>query len=185
LAKGTLPPVYDYIDGGEVGVPGNFISRVWNTYMPWKVNGKISREKQFLIDIEYDARPTLSTNGKGVRLTAQEKSDITNQMGKDELFKQAIEKVMSTTLGKQFRKEYKQWVSEGLPPDLSKFKLLHTMLDSELRNAMNMAAAAIPGNDRITRKLMANQIITEYSQRGDQEGAKQYLEYIKKQGFTY
>ena len=81
FTKGQLPAKYDYIDGGEVGVPDNIMSRVWNTYMPWKVNGKISKRKQFLIDIEYDARPTLNTYRK-VKLTNEERSDILQIMGR-------------------------------------------------------------------------------------------------------
>ena len=42
MTKGALPAKYDWIDGGEVGVPDNLMARIWNTYMPWKVNGKIS-----------------------------------------------------------------------------------------------------------------------------------------------
>ena len=93
LTKGQLPAKYDYIDGGEVGIPDNIMSRVWNTYMPWKVNGKISPRKQFLIDIEYDARPTLNTYRK-VKLTNEERSDILQIMGREKLFAEGIDRVM-------------------------------------------------------------------------------------------
>ena len=63
-AKGALPEQYDWIDGDKINEPGNFIARVYNTYSPWKVNGKISDEKQFLMDIEYDNRPSMMTDGQ-------------------------------------------------------------------------------------------------------------------------
>ena len=75
IAKSTLPQVYDYIDGSRVGdydgdIAG-FFNRVINTYTPFKISSKRSELKQFLIDIEYDGRPNLKTNGRNVRLTTQ------------------------------------------------------------------------------------------------------------------
>jgi hypothetical protein len=49
LTKGQLPAKYDWIDGGEVGVPDNLWARVWNTYMPWKVNGSPYSVANFLL----------------------------------------------------------------------------------------------------------------------------------------
>ena len=73
LMKDGLADKYDYISGGLVGVPSNW-TRIWNTFTPWKISDDITPEKQFLIDIEFDGRPTLTTNGRGVRLTAAQKS---------------------------------------------------------------------------------------------------------------
>ena len=81
--KMALPDQYDWIDGGKVNEPGNFLARVFNTYSPFKVNGKISEEKQFLIDIEYDNRPSMATDGRGVDLTPEEQSAVYNAMGSD------------------------------------------------------------------------------------------------------
>jgi len=39
----------------EVNVPDSIWARLRNTYTPWKESGKITPEKQFLIDVEYDA----------------------------------------------------------------------------------------------------------------------------------
>ena len=176
--KSTLPATYDWIDGGEVGVPDNNFARIWNTYMPWKVNGKISPEKQFLMDIEYDARPTLTTDGNGVRLTAEERSEITNIMGRDGLFKAAIQRVMQTTEGKAFRKRYKEAVANGLDPDLSTFEALHITLDRELRNAMRMAIGSSPNQDAISQKRYVQETVGEYLRQGDQEGAQRFLDYM-------
>ena len=74
--KSQLPQKYDWIDGDRIGYPdkaGNmfegFMTRVWNNYMPWKISGKISPEKEFLQMVEFDARPSLRTNGRGVEYT--------------------------------------------------------------------------------------------------------------------
>jgi len=181
--KSTLPAKYDWIDGGEVGVPDNNFARIWNTYMPWKVNGSISPEKQFLMDIEYDARPTLSTDGNGVRLTAEERSEITNIIGRDELFKTGIKRVMQTKEAKAFRKRYQEAVANGLDPDLSTFEMVHIELDRELRNAMKMARAASPHQEEISRRSYIQETTAQYLRQGDQEGAQRFLDYMKQ--FSY
>jgi len=181
--KGELPVKNDWIDGGPVGIPDNFLARVWNTYMPWKVNGEISPEKQFLIDIEYDARPTLRTNGQGVELTTEERSEITDIMGRDGLFKEGIKRVMQTKEAKQFRKNYMNAINAGLEPDLSEFEGVHILLDRELRQAMRMASATSPSRDSINRRMYIQEVTGSYLRGGDQAAAERFLDYME--NFSY
>ena len=184
VLKNQLAPKHDYIDGGLVGVPDSFLTRVWNTYMPWKVNGQISPEKQFLIDIEYDARPTLRTNGKGVELTAEERSEITDIMGRDGLFKAGIQRVMQNTSVKKFRENFKKALKNPeLNPDLSEFEGVHIMLDRELRQAMRMASATAPSRDSINRKQYVQEVVGNYLRSGDQSAAERFLDYME--NFSY
>lgn len=181
--KSTLPATYDWIDGGEVGIPDSPFARIWNTYMPWKVNGKISPEKQFLMDIEYDARPTLTTDGNGIRLTKEERSEVTNIMGRDGLFKAEIQRIMKTTSAKDFRKRYKEAVADNLDPDLSTFQTLHIQLDRSLRHAVNKAKAASPYQDEIARRSYIKETTAQYLRRDDAQGAKDFLDYMEQ--FSY
>ena len=123
-----MPQKYDWIDGDRIGYPdkaGNmyegFMTRVWNTYMPWKVSGKISEEKEFLHMVEFDARPTLRTNSKGIEYTPDERSEITNIMGRKGFFRDGIRRVMDTVDGKEFRKRYMEAIQSGIPVELSGF----------------------------------------------------------------
>ena len=184
VLKTQIPPKYDWIDGGLVGVPDNFLARVWNNYMPWKVNGRISEEKRFLQMIEFDGRPTLRTNGRGIEYTPAERSEITRIMGRDKLFLEGIRRVMNSTEGREFRKRYMEDVRDGLDPDLSTYELLHKTLDRELRYAMDMAAAMLPNNDAITRKMIYNDTIQMYLQSGERDAARRFQEKMKKQ-FSY
>ncbi len=177
--KDNLPDKYDWIDGGEVGVPDNFLARLVNTYLPWKINGKISPEKQFLIDIEYDAVPTLQTNGAGVEYTPEQRSDITNRMGQDLLFRDAIRRVMARVDARKFRNDYKKAVDDGLSPDLTTFNGVHKELDLELRLAMDSAAASSPYATEVQRKQMVQDTVELYLQRGDHRGAKEFLKYME------
>jgi hypothetical protein len=181
VLKTQIPPKYDWIDGDLVGVPDNFMARVWNNYMPWKVNGRISEEKRFLQMIEYDARPSLRTNGRGIEYTPTERSEITRIMGRDKLFLEGIRRVMNSTEGREFRKRYMENVRDGLDPDLSTFELLHKTLDRELRYAMDMAAAMLPNNDAMTNKMIYNDTIQMYQQSGEHEAARRFQQKMREQ----
>ena len=142
--KGALPEQYDWIDGDKVNEPGNFIARVYNTYSPWKVNGKISDEKQFLMDIEYDHRPSMMNDGKGLKLTLNEQADVYRLMGQNGGFKKAIRKIMDSVDGKKFREEYKRAVKNNdVPPRLQDYASIHLMLDRELNLAKETAISTI------------------------------------------
>ena len=190
LLKGQIPQKYDWIDGDRIGYPdkaGNmyegFMTRVWNTYMPWKVSGKISEEKEFLQMIEYDARPTLRTNGKGVEYTPDQRSEITNIMGKEGFFKDGIRRVMNSQDGKEFRKAYMRMINKGMPVDLGTYRNIHNRLDFELRLAQRTAAAMSSDLDAIQRKQYINSTVQEYLQFNMEDEAELFLE--KMEDFSY
>jgi len=180
LLKQSLPDAYDWIDGGKVGEPANFFARVWNTYLPWKVNGEISPEKQFLIDIEYESRPSLRTNGRGVDYTNEERSEVMSIMGQQGFFKQAIQQVMQSKEGKEFRKEFKNARNQGLNPEVDTYKGIHMMLDQALRSSMRMAEAYVSNRDGIQQKVYQQQTLQNFLQIGDDEGAANFLKDFKK-----
>lgn len=184
VTKGLLPAKYDWIDSGEVGIPDNFMARVWNTYMPWKVNGKLSPRKQFLIDIEYDARPVLRSNGKGVDYTPEEQSMIMDIIGRDDLFGKRVDYVMKLTDAKGFRKRYKEAVDAGLKPDLSDFESIHILLDRELEYAKKMAAAQMPVHTDASRRAYVQDVIGQYLRSGKQKEAEKFLKYME-ESFSY
>ena len=137
--KATLPEQYDWIDGDKVMMPGNNIARLYNTYSPWKVNGKISEEKQFLMDIEYDARPSMKTDGRGVDLTLDEQAEVYRIMGKNKTFKQAVQRIMRSTDGKEFRRKFREFQKLNQQPRLEDFESIHLQLDRALSLAKEAA----------------------------------------------
>ena len=180
ILKQALPDAHDWIDGGRVGEPPNFFARVWNNYLPWKVSGDISPEKQFLMDIEYDARPTLKTNGRGVEYSNEERSEVTSMMGKQQIFKREIQRIMQTQEGAAFRKEFKRARDLGLKPDVESFKNIHMYLDAALRSSMRYAEAQVSTRDGIRNKVYQNQTVENFLQVGDVDGAKRFLDDMKK-----
>ena len=184
--KGTLPVKYDWIDGTEVNVPDSFFARLRNTYTPWKESGKISPEKQFLIDIEYDATATLGTNGKGTRLTNDQQSHVLNILGKSGTWKKAIQKVMAETEGgaKGFRERLRQaqaTAGDAATPDI--FEQTHIKLDKYLRDAIDDAMALSPENSKVQKKQLINDRLKSYLQRGDTEKANEFLDFVESGNF--
>ena len=166
ITKPALPDKHDWIDGGKIGAVSaeNFLAHIWNTYMPWKINGKISPEKQFLIDIEYDGRPALTARN-GVSYTNDEISEITDIMGRDELFKKRIQKVMKSTAAKEFRKRFFEARAAGYEVDTSVFEDLHAMLDRELEFARFIAESRASFRDERARETFRKEVEGELMRR--------------------
>ena len=167
ITKGALPDKYDWIDGGKVGEvrTENVLAHIWNTYLPWKINGKISPEKQFLIDIEYDARPSLTSRG-GIAYTNDEISEIMSIMGRDEIFKKRVQRVMKSTAAKEFRKRFFEARAAGFEVDTSTFEELHLLLDRELEFARFIAESRSSFRDERARKTFQKEIEGQLMRRG-------------------
>jgi len=169
-AKGTLPAAYDWVDGGKVREPDSFWTRAWNAYAPvFKVRDGMSPEKQFLIDVEFDGRPQLNTDGNGVELTGAQRSEVTRLMGEDKYFKKSITKIMNSADGKRFRAAYKKAAESGAEIDRKQFILLHQRLREALADAQQFAIGRISDRSNVEAKQYYNAKIKEATQLGDVE----------------
>ena len=176
--KQGLPDVYDWVDGGKVGEPENFYQRVFNTYSPWfKQSDRISPEKQFLIDIEWNGRPQLRTNGKGVEYTPSQRSEVTELMGKYGWFKKEIQDVMRSVDGKEFRRLYK---NANVPMDRELFLRVHMRLNDALRRAKKFAEAHISDQEEVRRKQYINDQIDYLTETGQTEQIQDLLDWQNK-----
>ena len=182
ITKPSLPDEYDWIDGGKIGAVSfeNVIAHMWNSYMPWKVNGKISDEKQFLIDIEYDGRPALSTDGKGNRYTNEQISEIANIMGREGYFKERVRNVMNSDAAKEFRKRFFEARQMDSEVDASVFTEIHALLDRELNFAKKMAEARASFRDEMALQQYKAEVIGEYRRRGRADEVKRFLDSFEK-----
>ena len=169
-SKGQLPAAYDWVDGGKVREPDSFWTRAWNAYAPvFKVREGMSPEKQFLIDVEFDGRPQLNTDGNGVELTSAQRSEVTRLMGEDKIFKKAITKIMNSADGKRFRAAYKKAAETGAEIDRKQFILLHQRLREALSDAQSFAIGRISDRSNVEQKQYYNAKIKEATQLGDVE----------------
>jgi len=150
--KGALPNAYDWIDGEPIGFTENFFTRGWNAIMPMKVSDSITAERQFLIDIEFDSRPSFQTNGKGVQYTPQERSELFNIMGQQGYFKSQIQRIMKSKPAKEWRKALNQQRQSGRPVKSELWDNLYNELDRALRNAKKLAERELSNYQEIRRR---------------------------------
>ena len=179
--KSTLPDTYDWIDGGKVTIPEGIFARFMNTYTPWKISGEISKEKQYLIDIEFDARPTLRTDGKGNEFTNEQRSEILNIIGKDKLFKTEIQRVMKMYPASKFKSEYNRAKGKMLNPDKDTFSNVHVELDFALRAAIKSAIGRSSSFTSIQQKAYVQNTVRDYMQRGLVDEADRFLTLMEQQ----
>ena len=177
--KSALSARYDWIDGGVTNDKTDFWTRVWNNYTPWKVTGAVSPEKQFLMDIGYDARPTVTSNGKGVVYTPEQQSEMLSLIGQRGYFKQAIKDVMVNTTASDFRKEFKAAQKAGTSVKLETFDGLHKELDDALAVAINLANEELSSANDVEYTQYQQDLQEEKLIRGDTQGA---IETIKSFG---
>ena len=160
ILKDQLPDMHDYIDGGKIKEPDNLFTRLWNTYSPTgRVSGKISPEKQFLIDIEFDGRPSLIKGTAGVEYTPDERSEVTRIMGEQGHYKKAIQQVMNSKYGKNFVKEIKEARLKGVYVDPSEVKNVHKKLNMALRKAQKFAERSSPLYQEMRSRINTKQRI--------------------------
>ena len=178
ILKDTLYDKHDYINGGLVGVPSPW-TRVWNKMTPWPVNDVITDEQQFLIDIEFDRRPALSTNGRGVPLTAEQKSAVAEEMGKQKYFLSQIKEIMATTDGKRFREEFRKARSINQEIDIRDFDNIHYELNQALSDAVDSAISEIDENlqEQIRKEQYRQGEIEDATRKGDLEALEKLTKY--------
>ena len=166
--KQQLPDLYDWMDGSKVGEPMGFFARAWNVYSPlWKVSEGISPEKQFLIDIEFDGRPTLRTNGKGIEYSPEQRSEITRLMGESGYFAKEVRRIMNSKQGRSFRKDWKKAAEAGVYMDRKIFLDVQYQLTQALRTARQLAEANVSSFEDISRKQLINTEIERATRAGD------------------
>ena len=177
-AKSGLPDVYDWVDGGKVGEVKGFWQRGWNTFSPWfKQGDAISPEKQFLIDIEFDGRPQLRTNGQGIEYTPKERSEITEYIGKSGYFKRELQRIMKSIDGKEFRRQIK---NSSVHYDRKLYKRIHKQIKQALNTAKNFAENQVSTRDSINKKVFINEQIKYYTETGNEEEIQRLLDYKNK-----
>ena len=88
-----LPPLVDPIDGKPVGYQENWFIRAFNMG-PIKVHDKPSKERQFLIDIEFNSSPTMRLSQRGVMLETHEIKAINSKMGEMGIYQERINTIM-------------------------------------------------------------------------------------------
>lgn len=144
--EGALPQLKDWLYGDKVGYAENPWLRAWNAVMPMKIfEGKDRPEADFLMKIEYDARPVFNVAENGVKYTAEEKAKLFEIMGEDGYFRERIahymkiydaDKWVDTIHGLRLR--------DGKDIDEKVFDNLYINIDAAARQAKKLAELRLP-----------------------------------------
>ncbi len=89
----ALPALVDPIDGKPVGKPSNWFTRVFNMG-PIKVHDAPSKERQFLIDIEFNSSPTMNLSQRGAVLENHEITAINSKIGEQGIYREELRKII-------------------------------------------------------------------------------------------
>jgi len=141
IAKGTLATKKAWYSGKEVGMPSNPLVHMWNTFTPiGKVREDISKGEKFLSDIEFDLRPYMKTNGKGIRYSPDQRSAVFEKIGEMGYFRKEVERIMKKYTAKEFRQIYRnQQAISSLPVDRKNTDNIFRLLSKAILAAKRLA----------------------------------------------
>ena len=135
-----LPTVISPVSG-EAPNKYNMLQRVFNTYSPLKVHPAMSKEEQFLYDMEYDVSSAFTTRN-GVELTAPERAQLNAIMGKMGSFRESIGNIMRTAEARNTIKELQDARRNGITSEttpIGKYDQIHMMLNKAQKQAEELA----------------------------------------------
>ena len=105
--------------------------------------GPVSDDRQFLLDIEYDATPTFNKGEYGIEYTNDERSALYSEMGRNQVFKREVIRIMNSRWGKDTAQPWRQKIfqmrRDGLTIDETQFANLYNELDTALNEARKIA----------------------------------------------
>lgn len=162
----ALPNAHDWIDGKKIGYPENFFVRAFNAVSPMKVYDGLSPERQFLVDIEYDSRPSFMKNSKGIKYTPQERSELYSLIGKQGYFKRELSRIMSTTEAKSWRESIRTARGNGSQVDPALWQNTYKQINVALDRAKRMAEVQLSNRDDVLRRQYQQMYSGEMQRRG-------------------
>ena len=164
----ALPDAHDWVDGKKIGYSENIFVRMWNATMPMKVYEDVSEERQFLIDIEYDSRPSFMRNGQGIEYTPEERSELYNLIGKHGYFKRRLKEIMAGTEAKVWRQSINEQRRGGARINPEKWMNLYNQIDVALDIAKRNAEAHLSPELRsdVLRRTYEKKVDESLQQRG-------------------
>ena len=174
IAKGDLAVQYSWITGKKVNEPSSFFHRIWNAMSPWKAYGGQTDQEKFLVDIEFDSRPSMMTNGRGVEYTPAQRAELYELMGTQGRFASDLTQIMNES--KNFVKSYREaQASTGTYIDHRRWQNIHNRINTALMRARRQAEAAMTDAEEVRMQQTRQQMIEESTERGDTTLVNQVL----------
>ena len=164
------PYVYSPVTGKKANGYG-FMQRVWNAYSPIKVHSEQSDEEKFLEAMEFDVNTTFRSKD-GVRLTAEERSELFRMMGESGHFRASIREIMRDAKDWESIPRLRSLRMQGKTSDeviLKKWDNIHVRLNQARRDAEEYAYAEMDADmfAAIELRQLKQQLTEEASTRGE------------------
>ena len=180
VLRDQLPVRHSYVTGRAVGAQSDPWARFVNAMTPWKQHSPLTPEEQYLVDIEWDGRPTLQTDGRGQKLSDEEQSELSKLIGQGNIFPAKVREMMKKYPADKFRRGYFDFQREATNPvAVSDYKTVHMQLDSALRDAMDYAIDKSDFRVGIRLKQKVNNMSDDAVKRGDIEQQQQAEELLR------
>ena len=174
IAKGDLAIQHSWITGKKVNEPSSFFHRIWNAMSPWKAYGGQTAEEKFLVDIEFDSRPSMMTNGRGVEYTPAQRAELYELMGSQGRFAAELTEIMKQS--KDFVKSYREaQASTSTYIDHRKWQNIHNRINAALMRARKQAEGALTDAEEVRMQQTQQGMIEDATRRGDTTLVNQVL----------
>jgi hypothetical protein len=186
----ALPPLVDPIDGKPVGYQENFFIRLFNMG-PIKVHDKPSKERQFLIDIEFNSSPTMNMSQRGVVLENHEIAAINSKIGEMGIYQEKIREIMRDANRLEYNgikgftniiRAQRQGLVSSEVLDTAKYANIYSRLQQAYAQSKRVAEDNLPDEMRAgIREREYEKINSDYNQKAgniDQLTEDAYPEYI-------
>ena len=142
---GALGAKYSWVDKEPIGHVETWAQRAANAFLGFRVADKVSENREFLMQIEYDSRPAMTKSKEGVPYSSEIRSAIYEQMAEDGHFRDALTRIRNqkgaaylTKIRDLRRKGYR-----STDVDSNDLNNLHSEIDSALRRAQTIAVAKL------------------------------------------
>ena len=164
------PYVYSPVTGEKANGYG-LLQRIWNAYSPIKVHAEQSPEERFLQEMEFDINTTFRTKD-GVKLKANERSELFRLMGTSGFFKEEIRAIMRDAGNWNSIAKLREARMRGLKSDevsIKKWHDLYTRLSDARRAAEQLAYAEMNAEmlGQIEARQMERDLIEEANIAGE------------------
>ena len=149
-----LPDQYDWLYGKKVGTQESWFVNAWNAVSPFKVSSGPRPEAAFLAEIEFDARPGLTTDGKGNAYPPEIQSKVAKLMAENEVFLDAVRREMKYAEEVGFFENIKKARAQGIGKDVIDLTHYEGMRDRLVRALNSSKRIAINELDRPSKYLL-------------------------------
>ena len=153
--KPGLADRHDYIDGGVVNELGNPLHRLWNAGSPFAYHEGPSETKQYLMDVEFDATPSLANSTGGAPYTYTELQDVLRIMGEKGTYKRMVLEIKKEHPKVDVERSFQRAARLNLKPSISDIDMVHNRIEMALQAAKLEAEAELP--ELIVKKALQKQ----------------------------